>query len=544
MQTCEVMDLPTRFTTGKDLVQIMLQKHIEEFKADLQEFYDMTEKFYRKEITVPEYKGFSGGFGSYAQRGGERSMLRLRLPAGEVDKDKLKFIADSIEKYQIDMAHFTTCQTIQLHNLTQDTVCSLIKEAMEHGIITRGGGGDFPRNVMCSPLSGVEREEYFDVVPYAKEAGDYLLGFIGKVKLPRKLKVCFSSNGKNETHATFRDLGFVAKENGKFDVYAAGGLGIKPKLGVKVVEDLEPSKVLYVVKTMVDVFTEHGNYTQRAASRSRFLQDTLGVEELQRIFKETLEENLAKEDLDIKEKTLAAYKNVKLEEKAENVKGEQVIENGKVVPQKQEGLYAISYHPVGGIPEITFFRKLYEVIKDMEEVKLRLTPKQGMYVVNLSASEVEQVLPLMKDDEGTEFERSTACIGADICQVGIGKSNLMLREIAKRVKSEHFSNGVLPAIHISGCPSSCAAHQTAVIGLRGGKKQTADGPKDAFAVYENGSDKQGTEAFGEELGVMTVEDIPEFFVELGRAVQEKGMTYMQFRKEYPETVKEIAGRFI
>ena len=386
----------------------MLKQHIEAFRADLQEFYDMTEKFYCKEITVPEYKGFSGGFGSYAQRGGECSMLRLRLPAGEVDKDKLKFIADSIEKYQIDMAHLTTCQTIQFHNLTKDTVCSLIKEAMDHGIITRGGGGDFPRNVMCSPLSGVEREEYFDVVPYAKESGDYLLGFIGKVKLPRKLKVCFSSNGKNETHATFRDLGFVAKENGKFDVYAAGGLGIKPKLGVQVVEDLAPSKVLYVVKTMVDVFTKHGNYTQRAASRSRFLQDTLGVEKLQKIFKEKLEENLAKEDLDIPEETFAAYENANVKEKAEKVKGEKVKENVKVVSQKQEGLYAVSYHPIGGVPEITFFYQLYEVIKDMEEVKLRLTPDQGMYVVNLSASEVEKVLPLMADDEGTGFERSTA----------------------------------------------------------------------------------------------------------------------------------------
>ena len=28
---------------------------------------------------------------------------------------------------------------------------------------------------MCSPLSGVEKDEYFDVVPWAEAAGDYLL---------------------------------------------------------------------------------------------------------------------------------------------------------------------------------------------------------------------------------------------------------------------------------------------------------------------------------------------------------------------------------
>lgn len=524
----------------------MTEKILEEFREDLKEFYDMTEKFYNKEITVAEYKGFSGGFGSYAQRGGERSMLRLRLPAGEVEKEKLKFIAECIEKYQIDMVHFTTCQTIQLHNLTKDTVCKLISEAMEHGIITRGGGGDFPRNVMCSPLSGVEDGEYFDVTPYAKAVGDYLLGFIKKVKLPRKLKVCFSNSKKNETHATFRDLGFVAKENGKFDVYAAGGLGIKPKFGVCVIEDLEPSKVLYAVKTMVDVFTAHGNYAKRAASRSRFLQDTLGVEGLQKVFRETFEKNMEKENLNMQEEIFTTYniEKEKIEDKAKKVEEEKKIENTKVVAQKQKGLYAVSYHPIGGVPEITFFRELYDIIKDMEEVRLRLTPDQGVYVVNLSAKEAEKVLELTKDDQGTEFERSTACIGADICQVGIGKSRIMLEQILKRVKVENFANGVLPAIHISGCPSSCSAHQTAVIGLRGGKKPSQEGPKDAFAIYENGSQKQGEETFGEELGVLAVEDIPEFFVELGRAVQKEGMTYRQFREKYPKRTQEIIQLFL
>ena len=40
----------------------------------------------------------------------------------------------------------------------------------------------------------------------------------------RKLKVGFSNGPANETHATFRDLGFVGREDGNFDVYSAGGL--------------------------------------------------------------------------------------------------------------------------------------------------------------------------------------------------------------------------------------------------------------------------------------------------------------------------------
>jgi len=517
----------------------MKKSYYDVFREDLKEFREMTEKFYNQEITVPEYKGFSGGFGSYAQRGGEKSMLRLRLAGGEISKEDLEFIVKSTEKYKIDTVHLTTCQTIQLHNLTKETVCDLIEEAWEHGIITRGGGGDFPRNVMCSPLSGVEQGEYFDVLPYAKEAGDYLLGFIGKIKLPRKLKVCFSNSKKNETHATFRDLGFVAKENRKFDVYAAGGLGNNPKFGVLVAKDLDPAKILYCIKTMVEVFTEYGNYESRAKSRTRYLQDTLGVEELKRIFREKLQKNFEQEPLDI---TVA---KTDVSKKAEEpLDSAELLHNNRVILQKQEGLYAVSYHPAGGKASPDFLKRIYEVINKMQDVKLRLAPDQGMYIINLTGEEAVKVLKATDDGAKTAFERSTACIGADICQQGIGLSQSLLNTCIERVRKENFADGVLPAIHISGCPSSCSAHQTALIGLRGGKKPSEDGPKNAFAVYENGCEREGEERFGKELGVMYEEDIPEFFAELGHAVAKENLTYTEFCGKYPERVEEIAKKYV
>ena len=154
------------------------------------------------------YKGFSGRYGSYAQKGGAASMLRLRMTAGCVSKEKLAFIAKAIRAYQVNMVHFTTCESVQFHNLDEKSVCELMEQALDAGIVTMGGGGDFPRNVMCSPLSGVEEGEYFDVMPWAKAAGEYLMTFINAEKMPRKLKVCFSNSPANVTHATYRDLGF------------------------------------------------------------------------------------------------------------------------------------------------------------------------------------------------------------------------------------------------------------------------------------------------------------------------------------------------
>lgn len=53
----------------------------EQWKQDYREFIEATRRFYNKTLDTKTYKGISGGFGSYAQRGGNASMLRLRLQA-------------------------------------------------------------------------------------------------------------------------------------------------------------------------------------------------------------------------------------------------------------------------------------------------------------------------------------------------------------------------------------------------------------------------------------------------------------------------------
>ncbi len=179
----------------------------------------------------------------------------------------------------------------------------------------------------------------------------------------------------------------------------------------------------------------------------------------------------------------------------------------------------------------------------MDEVKVRITPEHGMYIINLTAQEAEKVLIITGDGARTMFDRSLACIGASTCQVGIGKSQELLLACLEQVKKENFPDGVLPKIHISGCPSSCSAYQIGVLSFRGGKKPTPDGPKFAFTLYENGSDQYGEEQFGTDVAVILEEDIPRFLVALGREVAGKGMTYEQFRREYPGRLKEIAQEY-
>lgn len=510
----------------------MIENYADEFRQDLVEFRKNTRDFYDKKITVNEYKGLSGGFGSYAQRGGDLGMLRLRLCGGRITKEYLDFIVESIDKHHINLIHFTTCQSVQLHNLSADTICTLVEEAWDNGIMTRGGGGDYPRNVMVSPLSGVECGEFFDMTPYANAAADYMLGFIKKSKLPRKLKVCFSNSPKNYPHATFRDLGFVAGEDHTFDVYSAGGLGNNPKIGICVASKVASEKILYYIKAMIDTFISYGNYENRGKARTRYMQDTLGTQGYKDAYLEKLENVMKTEQLDLHITPMEFSKS-----------GSGTISHSRVVAQKQLGLYAVSYHPIGGNPSIDTLHKLRDALHQMQDVELRLTPREGMYIINCTAKEAEKILDITKDGSETLFESSVACIGNTICQVGARDSQKLLKNCVAAVKPHNFADGVLPRIHISGCPSSCGTHQIAALGFRGAVKQTEDGPKPAFAMFEDGSHTQGTERFGKELGVMLEEDIPNFFITLGQFVSKEDTSFEYWKDTHYDTFLDIVKAY-
>lgn len=502
-----------------------------EWKKDYEEFEKVTRQFYAGEITVPQYKGFSGGFGSYAQRGGKAGMLRLRLPGGRLSVDKLGFVVRSIEQYKIDKVHLTTCQTIQLHNLSADAVCDLAVAALEHGIVTRGGGGDFPRNVMASPLSGVEKGEYFDVLPYAEAAGEYLMGLIKTVKLPRKLKVCFSNSQANHTHATFRDLGFATREDGLFDVYSAGGLGNNPKMGVLVAEAVPGSQILYYIKAMVKLFVSYGNYENRAKARTRYMQDVLGDKYVE-AYQEKLTEAMSEEKLDIQAEQRVVTKQ------PDGVQ----VDDRRAASQKQEGLYAVEYHPIGGCPAPAKLKELYEAMKDMEQTEIRIAPDEKLYVINLTGAEAQKILEITKDSAQTEFEASVACIGASICQVGLRDSQKVLAELVSASREWGYEDGVLPKIHISGCPSSCGTNQIGRIGLRGAVKKVDGKTQPAFVLTVNGNDEEGKERFGEQVGTITEAEIPVFFEELGKEISDAGMKFDEWYEVHADRFKEIAER--
>lgn len=505
----------------------------EELKKQIQEFREKTEQFAKGEMSVKDYKGFSGKYGSYAQRGASAGMLRLRIAGGQLDLEKLKAIIDICEKYDIERLHCTTCQTIQLHNLPLDKIADIMSDAIESGFYTLGGGGDFPRNVMVSPLTGVEENENFDVSPYAKKAAEYLISQIDKVKMPRKLKVCFSNSPSNAVHATFRDMGFVSRPDGGFDVYCAGGMGLNPRMGVQVAENIDASKILYYIKAMISLFCDYGNYENRSKARTRYLQETLGDKFISE-YNLRLEKALDEGGLDIDAPSKEITKSGK--------EGE--VSSRRVIAQKQKGLYAVKCHFKGGNVTPQILRDIYNAIKGMEEVSIRLSPDETMYIINCDIDEANCVLDATKSAAQSDIEESVACIGASICQQGLRDSQELLGDILREVQKYDFPSDALPKLHISGCMSSCGTHQIGSIGFHGKVKMMDKKPVPGFTVSINGCDEQGRERFGDDIGVIAADDIPAFLVELGKSVTEAGMSYKEFSDKKSDELMSIIKKYI
>lgn len=512
------------------------EKTKEAFIDSYPEFEKACHAFFRQELAPNIYKGISGKFGSYAERGAKSGMIRLRFPGGRITRDQIHYLSTAMQQHDLQYVHFTTGQTIQFHHLSGETILTMYKECFDHGIYCIGGGGDNPRNITASPLRGIDPKEYFDISPYVNAASDYALTLIPQLHLPRKYKIGFSNGTDNEGHATFKDLGFLAKENGLFDVYAAGGLGAgNPRLGLKVGENVEPKDILYYVDAFGQIFMAYGDYEHRAKARSRFMPTHLGDKEFYTIFQTYLAES-RKKDLDI----TPEYTKITKEGSAAAASPE----NPRIHPQRQSGLYYAEYHPIAGTPDRAVFFKVLQYLTHTEGTEIRLNTDETMYIINLTIQEAEEIARLTQSDAAANaFEKSVCCIGASICQQGLRDSHGMLTRLVHELRKDGVPTDVLPQIHISGCPSSCGTHQIGSLGFRGAAKKTAAGMKPAFAVFTGGAYKATQESLGEQAGVITEDAIPAFLTALCHVLEDSGQSFTDWHAGHAEEFTVLLSQF-
>lgn len=503
------------------------------FAGEFEKFQAGIEGFFAKEIAPKDFKGIGGGFGSYAERGFESAMLRLRFFGSRILPYQMKFLVNAVKKYDLKYVHFTTGQCIQFHQLQSEQILELYKECFEHDIYNRGTGGDNLRNVTASPLHGVHPDEPFGITPYLQAVSEYAVSLIGTLALPRKYKIGFSVVD-NEGHANYKDLGFLAKENGKFDVYAGGGIGGGSAFGVLVDENVEPNEVLHHVEGMLHLYHELGDFKNRGKARSRFIAQRLGEEEFRKAYHEYLEKSKATHDLTL---SVAPYEVKKA--------GTTTPTTALAKPQKQKGLYYIQYKPLVGTPPIDVFVKLFDYVGGLEETEIRICGDESVYIVNLTGEEADAVAAIIGDTHAkNKFEHTVSCVGATICQIGFQDSSGLVKVIKDTLEAQGLSTDRLPQLHVSGCPSSCGTHQVGTLGFHGFTKVVDKKPQPAFKVFLNGNGELEGPRMSEEVGVITVEDIPKFFIDLVNALETAEQDFDTWKEQNPTAFQDVIAKYL
>lgn len=499
---------------------------------------ELGHKFVNKEITSKEFKSTSGGMGVYGQLGGETFMIRMRIPSGILSVEKFKLVYEISKKHNLEKVHLTTRQAIQLHDISIDSVCDIMEESLKYDIYTRGGGGNFPRNVSLSPLTGVDVEEAFDVTQYAMAVNEHFMNKITTYKLPRKLKVSFSSSQKDSGNATVADLGFLAikiDEKEYFKVYIGGGLGKNPSKSVEFDELIETKDVLYHVEAITNLFIEEGNYENRNKARIRYIVERMGEEDFIKCYKKHLEK--VKENFNL---------DLNIEDIVYNKAGITINENyPRLVSQKQEGLYSVYFHPTNGQLSMEAYKRILDKIENMESIEIRLSMDEGMYIRNLNGDEAKEVLALTQNLGGeTKLQQSVACIGVPVCQIGIGESQNTLNEILDFFKKNNFTKDILPSIRISGCPNSCATHQLGKIGLVGKKKKIDGVLEDIFEVFLGAKKGDNITELATSIGNIRRNQVPVFLHELAISIDNSGNSYDEYIENNKDEFRKIISKYL
>ena len=136
--------------------------------AEQDKFEEDIKSYTLGHINPVKFKAIRVAHGVYEQRQEHTYMIRIRCAAGGITPKQLKKVAELAHLYGSDEVHFTTRQEVQVHNVLIQDVIKVIRGLNEVELSSRGGGGNTIRNILTPPLSGVEKDEVFDVITDVK----------------------------------------------------------------------------------------------------------------------------------------------------------------------------------------------------------------------------------------------------------------------------------------------------------------------------------------------------------------------------------------
>ncbi|HKG24204.1 MAG TPA: hypothetical protein VKB09_01075 [Thermomicrobiales bacterium] len=453
--------------------------------------------------------------GIYPQRqGGDAFMLRIKIPGGQLTAAQARTIGKIAGEHARGPApnpvfgdgylDLTTRQDIQLHWIKIGVVPEIWRRLEEVGITTVQACGDTSRNVLCCPVSGLDRDEVIHAFPIARAITDYFTGNREYANLPRKFKMSVTGCCHDCAQAEINDIGFLPArlDDGTlgFNTLVGGGLSDGPRMGSDIDVFVRPDQVVELSRAIAQLFSELGNRENRWTCRMRYL--------VQELSPEGFRSELA---------ARAAYPltpaGVHL---THHYRGDHI----GVHPQLQEGLFYVGLNVTVGRMAGTDLVEIARLAEEYGDGQVRLATDQNLILTGVREDRLPALLAephLEKQSPNPKpFERgAVACTGSEFCRFAIVETKARALEWARELDSRVTLEGAeIIRMHFSGCSASCAQPQIADVGFRGETAKTADGIVEGVDIGLGGSLGRDAAFIDWVEGAKPVAEVPDSLVHL------------------------------
>ncbi|ABY24346.1 ferredoxin--nitrite reductase [Renibacterium salmoninarum ATCC 33209] len=462
-------------------------------------------------------------------------MLRVRIDGGALTTKQLRVIAQISVDFARGSADLTDRQNIQLHWIRVEDIPEIWRRLEANGLSTTEACGDVPRVILGSPVAGIAKDEIIDPTPLINELAERFIGDPELANLPRKFKTAITGHPSQDVVHEINDFALVGVVHPTlgigYDLWVGGGLSTSARLAERLGVFVSPEAAAEVWLGVTSIFRDYGYRRMRTKARLKFLMNDWGPEK----FRSVLE---------------TEYLGYALPDGPTSPKPTSPGDHVGVHEQK-DGRFYIGVAPTVGRVSGDKLLALAALIEEHGSARLRTTPHQKLVILDVPGDRVDSLVtglePLGLTAKPSIFRRSTiACTGIEYCKLAIVETKVTaaaaIAELEKRLSDLVDAGDLVDpiALHINGCPNSCARIQTADIGLKGMMLPTPGGdPTPGFQVHLGGGLASSNR---EEAGLgrtirglkVTVEDLPDYVERVVR-------TFVASRAEN-ETFAEWAHR--
>ena len=390
-------------------------------------------------------------------------MCRMRIPNGILSSWQVEGVANVAERFGGGYAHVTTRANLQIREIKAENAPDLLEDLVALGITSKGSGADNIRNVTGSATAGIDAQELLDTRPHARLWHNHILNDRTLYGLPRKFNVSFDGGGRIATLEETNDIGFQAVEvldgaavpAGVYWRLAIGGISGHKDLArdtgiILALDDATP-----VADAIIRVYIAHGDRTNRAKSRLKYVLDGWGFPKFIEAVEAQLGRKLAHVDASLV-KTRPAVDR---------------LAHIGVHAQKQPGLNWIGvWAPLGKLT-CDEMRPLARIARTFGDGDIRLTVWQNLILSGVADAHVDLARAALAEaglrcDVSNVRAGLVACTGNKGCKFAASDTKGHALKIADHLDARIDLDQPVN-IHLTGCHHSCAQHYIGDIGLVG-----------------------------------------------------------------------------